>query len=522
MATMALALAEIHIHMPWRTAGNGLNDATLEEVKSMKRASTFDKHGTQLAEQYAAAAKASISKEENNVTADNKASGNSPFKKIKLSVRKESALAKSASYSEDTEQRPTSPVSSPHRETASVRQTTPSRAAAMRSPNASVPVLRDASSKLSTTTEGAEVVPASADTQLQASSSPAQGNLLSPGTDKASRRQQWIDQDKLSFVFDEITDPSLLALFDTPVPAFTPAATEPQLGERDKKRQLQPIADAIKNSLEKIFADVTRKFMEPTRQEGVPTREYHEARHAFSVLMQMFNNAKKFAADGQEADTFAELQKICPALDQFIEGSLKDAIPHFSGEKSEKANLKKELRQLLAQCRNWLGEDAEEAVQTWSPSFAPSSPQGRQRSVSSPVKAKEPWAETESGKTSRLSASFSGPINAQPSQHRIGPSIPGAPVALSPTSTPSGSPLTSPVKSPKESSKSLFRLSALIGSPGSPRAKDASRKDSSLKSLSSQSLVNESTSHSTLTLQQGDKPATPEKAKTEKSKKKLQ
>jgi hypothetical protein len=68
----------------------------------------------------------------------------------------------------------------------------------------------------------------------------------------------------------------------------------------------------------------------------------------------------------------------------------------------------------------------------------------------------------------------------------------------------------------------MFRLSTLIGSPGSPRAKDAPRKDSSVKGLSSQSLVNESTSHSTLTVQQADNPATPEKAKTEKSKKKLQ
>lgn len=222
----------------------------------------------------------------------------------------------------------------------------------------------------------------------------------------------------------------------------------------------------------------------------------------------------------------AELNSICPALEKFIARGLKDAIQHFSAERSEKEDLKKGLRTLLAQCREWLGEEKEDAVRPWSPSFAPSSPQGRQRSVSSPVQANESWAEIEGGKMSRLSASFSGPISLHPSQHRIGPSILGTTATLSPTSTPSGSPLTSPVQSPKavvspkESTKS-FRLSALIGSSVSPRAKDASRKDSPVKVQSRQPLLNESTSHSSPSVQQGDKPATPEKAKTEKSKKKF-
>ncbi|HEX8883866.1 MAG TPA: hypothetical protein VF797_05210 [Noviherbaspirillum sp.] len=493
----------------------------------MKRASTLDKHSTQLAEQHAATAKANISKEENNGTADNKTSGHSLFKKIKLSVRKDSAPATSVSHCGETEQRPSSPVSSPRRETASARQTTESCAAGMRSPNASAPVLRNASSKLSTAAEAAEAVPASADTQVQASSGPSHGDLLSPETDTASRRQQWLEKDKFSFVFEEVTDPTVLALCDTLVPSGAPAATGPQLSEREQKRQLQPIADAIKTALESAFADVMRKFMDAGKQQGVPTPEYQAAHHAFSGLMQMFNRAKVAAVEGREAEMIAELQNICPVLEKFIANGLKDATQHFSGEKSEKVLLKTGLSTLLAQCREWLGEDKEEAIRPWSPSFAPSSPQGRQRSVSSPVKANESFAETEGDKIRRMSASFSGPISSHPSQHRIGLSIPGMAATLSPTSTPSGSPLTSPVQSPqtlispKESTKSLFRLPTLIGSPGSPRTKEASRKDSSVKGQSRQSLLNESTSHASLSVPQCDKPASLEKAKTEKSKKKF-
>ena len=496
----------------------------------MKRASTLDKHGKQAAEQFAATAKASIGKEENNGTADSKTSGNSPFKKIKLSSRKESVSGRNVSHSEETEQRPSSPISSPRRETTNAGQTTQPPVASMRNANASMPVLRNASSKLSTTTGVgvAVALAASADTQVQASSGPSQQSSLSPAAANASRREQWIAQDKPSFVFDEITDPSLLALFDTPAPDATPAAATPPLSEREQKRQFQPIADAITKALQSDLANVMRKFMETSRQQGARTPEYQAAHHAFSGLMQMFNRAKVAAVDGQEAQMIAELQNICQTLEEFIAVGLKDVIQQFIGEKSEKATLKTGLRTVLAQCREWLGEDREETVRPWSPSFAPSNPQGRQRSVSSPVKANEPWAETESGKMNRLSASFSGPISPHPSQHRIGPSIPGTAATFSPASTPSGSPLSSPVQSPKavvspkDGTKSLFRLSTLIGSPGSPRTKDASRKDSSVKGQSKQFLLNESTSQSSLLVQQGDKPATPEKAKTEKSKKKLQ
>ena len=495
----------------------------------MKRASTLDRKGRQSAEQFAEGAKAGIGKEENNVAADSKASGHPPYKKIKLGVKRDSASGRNASHSEETEQRPISPISSPRREAANAGQSTQSQVAAIRNANAnaSMPVLRSASSQLSASRECTGTLPASADTQVQAGTGPSQPGLPSPGTANASRRQQWIGQDKFSFVFDEITDPSLLALFDTPVAAGSPAAVAPQTSELERKRQLKSIADAIKAALESDLANVMRKFMDTGKQQGGRTHEYQAAHHAFCELMQMFNQAKVAAVDGQQAGMIAELQKICPALDHFIAGGLKDALQHFSGEKSEKAALKAGLRTLLAQCREWLGEDREKAVRAWSPSFAPSSPQNRQRSVSSPVRASASWTETESGKTIRLSASFSSPISPHPSQHRIGPFTPEAVATLSPTSTPPGSPLTSPVRSPKtvvspkEGAKS-FRLSAFLGSPGSPRAKEASRKDSSVKVQNRQSLLHESTSHSSLSVQQGEKPATPEKPKAEKSKKKLQ
>lgn len=488
----------------------------------MKRASTLDKHGRHSAEQNAAAAKASLGKEENNVTGDSRASGNSPFKKIKLSIRKDSASARNVSQSEEPEQRPGSPLSSPRKEAENAGQTPQSPVAAMR--NASMPVLRNAGSKPSTTTSAALAVPDSAGTQAQSSSGPSQQRPLSPETAVSSRRQQWLEQDKPSFVFEEITDPTLLALFDKQVPALASAATTPQLSDREQARQLQPIANAIKTALEGVLAGVVRKFMKATSQHGVPTDAYQAAHHEFSELIQMFNSAKMAAVDGQEGKMIAELQAISSALDRFIVGGLNNAIEQFGCDKSEKAKLKAELRTLLAQCREWHGEDREEAVRPWSPSFAPSSPQGRQRSVSSPSKANEPWAETESSRINRLSASFPGPISPHPSQHRISLSLPAASATLSPASTPPGSPLASPVQSPKsvaspKESVKPFRLSTLIGSPGSPRSKEASRKESSVKGLARQSSASESTSHSSLPGQHSDKRAEKDKEKAEKSRK---
>ena len=491
----------------------------------MKRAPTIDKHGRQAAEQYASAAKASVSNEENNPTAETKASGNSPFKKIKLSVRRESASARQASHAEEAEQRPSAPISSPRRETVHAGQTPQPDRAAMRNSSASMPVLRDAGSSPATTTGAAEAV--AAEKQSQLPPGPVETTLSAPGTDTATRRQQWLAQDKPSFVFDEITDPVLLALCDQPASAAASPASAPQPGDRERKRQFKPIADGIKAALEGVLATGMRKFMHASRQDGARTAQFQAAHHAFSELIQLFNKAKVAAVDGKEAEMLAELREICPALEQFMAQNLKDVVRHFNAEKSERDALKTGLRSLLDQCREWLGEHREDAGSTWSPSLAPSSPQSRQRSASSPARPNEPWAGIETAKASRLSATFSGPIGLHPSQHRLtAAAVPGATSTPSPASTPPGSPLSSPVHSPKavvspkDNAKS-FRLSTLLGSPGSPRAKDASRRDSSVRDQSRKSLLSESASQSSLPAQNDDKPAAAEKAKTEKSKKKF-
>lgn len=491
----------------------------------MKRAPTIDKHGRQAAEQYASAAKASLSNEENNPAAESKASGNSPFKKIKLSVRRESASARQSSHAEEAEQRPGTPVSSPRRETVHAGQMPQPDRAAMCHSGASMPVLRDAGSTHAAMAAAAAAV--AAEKQPQVPPGPAETTLSVPGTDTAARRQQWLAQDKPSFVFDEITDPVLLALCDQPAPAAASAASAPQPGDRERKRQFKPVADGIKAALEGVLAKGVRRFMEASRQDNARTAQFQAAHHAFSELIQLFNKAKIAAVDGKEAEMIAELRAICPALEQFMTQHLKDVARQFNAEKSEREALKTGLHGLLDQCREWLGEHGEDAGPTWSPSVAPSSPQSRQRSASSPAKPNEPWAGIETAKASRLSATFPGPIGFHPSQHRLtAVAVPGAAPTPSPASTPPGSPLGSPVHSPKavvspkDNAKS-FRLSTLLGSPGSPRAKDASRRDSSVREQNRKSLLGESASQSSLPAHQDDKPATAEKAKTEKSKKKF-
>jgi hypothetical protein len=353
-------------------------------------------------------------------------------------------------------------------------------------------------------------------------------------TSNSSRRQQWLEKDQPSFIFDEITDPLVLTLCDTAIQAGPLTATMGKLNERERKQQFQPIANAIKKALETVLADVMRKFMMARQRDGIPKPEVQEAHHAFSEMVQMFNRAKVAAVDGQEAMMLAELRSIRPALEELITLRLKNLVQHFGAEKDEREALKSGLRALLGQCREWLHEDMEETVRPWSPSSAPASPGARQRAISSPVKPSEPWAQNESDRADRLSSSLSGHMSPRPSQHRIGTSSPSASLTpgstsrslLSPADSPVASPVISPVtspvlnptavNSPKEGAKS-FRLSALLGASLSPRSRDGGRKESPVKAQARQSLLNDSTSRASLPAQQGDMSAIPETAVTEKN-----
>jgi hypothetical protein len=507
-----------------------------EEVSSMKRASTLDRSDRPAAVRHAVVATAGTGKEENIVTTDGDALDKSPSKKIKLRTRKESKPVGNQSQVKTIEQALVSPVSPPIAKAKDAGQVVPSHAASVRKPAASVPVLRGADSRLASTADTARAAPA--DMPVKEHPSQIQTDAEPSPISSDSRRQEWLQRDQQSFIFDEITDPTLLALFDTMVPGSPTAQAAQQLSERERMRQLQPIAHAIKRALEGVLAEVMRKFMTAASRDGIPTLELQNAHHAFSEMVQLFNRAKIAAVDGKEADMLAELTTIRSSLEEFLRLRFKEGARHFSIEKPERETLRTGLHDLLAQCREWLHEDGEENARPWSPSFAPTSPEPRQRAVSSPVRPSEPWTQTEDGKTGRLSSSLSGQLSPRPSQHRIAPSSPGAATAASPTSTPVSSPFTSPsaspftspvvspvmspkaVASPRESSKS-FRFSGLIGAALSPRQRDAGRKESSVKGHARQSLLTDPGARADLASQQSDKPVTQEKLAPQKSSKTL-
>lgn len=498
----------------------------------MKRASTLDRPGRQAAMRHAAGAKTTTGKEEDSVTTDGDASSKSSSKKIKSGTRKDSNTAGNLGHVKAIEHALASPVSPAAEKSTDAGQAASFHAASVRKLTASMPVLLGADSRLPARTGTGSPAPAAL--PVKERSSHAQPDAEPPQAAGDSRRQQWLQRDQPSFIFDEITDPSLLALFDPVVPGSPTAQAAQQLGEREHRRQLQPIAHAIKRALEGVLADLTRKFMTAVKRDGTPTAELQEAHHAFSEMMQVFNRAKIAAVDGKEADMFAELTIIRATLDQFLRLRFKEVARHSSIEKLEMETLRTGLQALLAQCREWLHEDEEETVRPWSPSLAPSSPETRQRALSSPVKPSEPWRQTEDGRTGRLSSSLSGNLSPRPSQHRMGPASPGRAATASPTSTPLNTPLSTPlsspltspivspkaVASPKESSKS-FRISALLGSTLSPRSRDPERRESPVKGHARQSSLTDPDSRADLPSQHNDKPVTQERAVTQKNSKTL-
>lgn len=495
----------------------------------MKRTSTADRADKNAAMFHSTDGKASTVKHENSATTDGDASSKSSCKKIKLSTRKESSKVEKLSQPKAEQHALISPESSSSSSlthSVDAGQAAPSQAVGVRKLTASAPVLHGTGGKLPATAETASPAPAYMPAKERSSQPRPDLELTQTGND--SRRQEWLQRDQQSFIFDEITDPSLLALFDMVAPVSPTVQTAPQLSDREQARRLQPIAHAITRALEGVLADVMRKFMSATKRDAVPKTEFQEAYNAFAAMMQVFNRAKIAAVDGKEAGMLAELKTIRSTLDEFLRLRFHEGARYFGIEKQEKEALGKALNALLTQCGKWLDGDEEEIVSPWSPSLAPSSPETRQRAVSSPVKPSESWPQTEDGRASKLSLNLSGHIIPRPSQHRIGPPSPASAATASATSTPPGSPLTSPVASPvaspvvspKESSKS-FRLSALIGSTLSSRSRDAGRKEPAVKGHARKSLQIEPGSLAQMLPQQSDKPVTQDKAMPQKNNKTL-
>lgn len=486
----------------------------------MKRAPIADRADRNAAILHSADAKASSRKQGNSVTTDSDASNKSSLKKIKLSTRKDSHKAERLDGPKAEEHALVSPVSPSLKRSADAGQAVHSQASSARILATSMPLLHGADSKLTTTLSPPGPVPADIPVNQRSSQTGPDAEPAQASND--DRRQQWLQRDQPSFIFDEITDPSLLALFDTAVPESPAAQAAPQLGKREQAQRLQPVAAAIKKGLEGVLADVMKQFMTAAKQESVPKGEFYKAYNALSEMVQVFNRAKIAAADGREPVMLAELATIRSRLDEFLRLGFMDGARHFSIEKQEKDALRKGLQGLLAQCRQWLHDDEEENARTWSPSLAPSSPETRQRALSSPVRPGEPRVQAEDSRISRLSLNLSGHLSPRPSQHRIGPASPGAAATASPASTPPASPLNSPIASPvvspRESSKS-FRLSALIGATLSPRSRDPGRRESPVKGHARKSLQIEPGSLAELLHQPGDKPATQDKALPQKNSK---
>lgn len=483
----------------------------------MKRVPTADRVERNTAFIHAADGKAGSEKKEDGVTAGGDGSAKLAFKKIKLSSRKESSKAEKLNSPRAEQDALISPVSSPVRQSTNAGQTPPSLAFSAWKPTTSMPQLLGAGSKPPAPPAPSNPAPTHMPvTQPSGQAKPAMEPAHASNDD---RRQQWQQRDQPSFIFDEITDPSLLRLFDTAGPGSQTAQAPPQPSERDQARQLQPIAAAIKEAIEGVLADVMKQFMTAVKGENGAKQELYKAFNAFSEMMQVFNRAKIAAIDGKEVEMQAELRTIRSTLEKFLRLGFTDVTQHFSIEKHEKDGLKKGLQGLLALCRQWLHEKGEEHVRPCSPSLAPSSPETRQRAISSPVRSSEPWVRTEDSKTSKPSLHLSMQLSPRASQHRIGPASPGAAATPSPTSTPPGSPLTSlgvspvssPVASPRESSKS-FRLSALIGATLSPRSRDAGRRESPVKGQARKSLQIAPGTISESLHQQSDKTATQDKA----------
>lgn len=491
----------------------------------MKRVATLGSTERQASVSSAEAAKASTGKEENKAARDRETSGYSPSKKLKLGSRKDSAAAQSTSHPRGTEPALASPVSPRRKEAADVRQTKPSHTDSLLNLSASPPVLRSTEHKQTTITTTATPGSPSANVMATGSSNHVAHEVCPSATANDERRQQWQEKLQNSFIFDEITDPVVLALAE-PITLAAPSATSnAQQSEREQRQRLQPIALAIKKALENDLAEVTRKFMLLGKRDDIPKPEVQEAHHVFSELMQMFNRAKVAAVDGHEDRMLDELKNIQTALTEFITLRLKKVIQHLGAEKEERDALKSRLRALLKQCGEWLPKNGEETVRPWSPSNAPASPGARQRAVSSPAKPSEPWAQAESNITDRLSLSLPVHLSPRPSQHRVGPSSPTAGLTPGATSSPLASPLTSPVSSsvvnskavtsPKESFKS-FRLSALLTSP---RSKDAGRMEALVKGQAKPSSLGDSTSRSSSAAQHGDTSVPAKTGGSEKTKK---
>lgn len=490
----------------------------------MKRVATPSSTERHASVPSAEAARASSSKEGNKAARDRETSGYSPSKKLKLGPRKESAPIQLTRPPGATESTLASPVS-PHREESmDVRQRTQSHATSLLNFSASPPVLRSTDQRRTTHPANETSASPSANAMPDGTSDHVAREAHPPATTNDGRRQQWQEKNQSSFIFDEITDPVVLALAEPVALASPPAASNAQQTERDQRQRLQPIAAAIKKALENDLAEVIRKFMVAGKRDDIARSEVQEAHHVFSEITQMFNRAKVAAVDGQEDRMRDELTLFQTALGNFIKDRLKKVIQHLGAEKAERDALKSGLRALLRQCGEWLHQNEAETARPWSPSNAPASPGTRQRAVSSPLKPSEAWAQAESDAADRLSLSMPGHLSPRPSQHRIGTSSPSASLTPGATSSPLASPLTSPVTSPVTNSKAVtspkenfksFRLSTLLSSP---RSKETARLETPGKGQSRPSSFSESTGRSVLSSPQGDtavpaKPGINEKTK---------
>lgn len=278
---------------------------------------------------------------------------------------------------------------------------------------------------------------------------PQQEQALSPDRKEtgAERRGQWISREQLSFVFDEITDPAILALSsgsalatDATEPPHAPSAQlAEQLAEKARKHALANLAKEIQRALEGPLANIIRQFMQIRPQQQQDHSDYESASKAFYELMPALQLAKVAAMNGNEAEMLSQLEKAQEQIAAWIATHWKPASRQFKVEKAVKAELKNDLVELLDDCDRW--RKGANAAKDNAP---PLSPNSRQRSHSSPLKPGAAWSSVEAKPSQQTLLRHADATSPKSSHHRIKPTSGEASQSASPASSPVASPVSSP------------------------------------------------------------------------------
>ena len=327
-------------------------------------------------------------------------------------------------------------------------------------------------------------------------------NTAEAGAGPGNRRDLWLQRAAPSFIFDDITDPALLSLFQPPS-ASSPASdadarlseAQDRLAERERKRKLALVGDAMTRQVQGVLADFIREFSNAAAKGGEQTERYAQARQTFYQVLKVFNSAKVAAYAGDRDDMVVKLEEAQSGWSAFARVDFKHVAKVFQKSSQDTAALKRALAALLVQCSHWLADD-----DTASPPASPAGgSSGRQRACSTPVKPSAGWADPELKDLAGAGGKPSEPHSPRSAQHRLAHSFTAAPGAApraasgpSPLASPTGSPPATPVHSPRSSASLqhaflvpgvLGTLAASVRDPDGPAASTRMPADTKAASI---------------------------------------